>query len=691
MRSEFIPLVEGLRELCPDNVAAVDFETYYSKTCSVQGIGNWAYCRHPEWDSYMVSIFAPSVGVSYVGDPKDAPWDKISGMIWLAHNANFDRHVYERLQELGTVTQEVAPEVWHDTADLAVWSHLPRNLKGAIFYGFGVKLSKASRTNAKGKRWPADFTEEEQADMLAYADDDAVGCWLLWAKFAKDWPEHERKLSLHTSNIEFRGIPVDKDQIEAAISVLKTALWAIEKEIPWVHDKDGKGKPFALGSPRGMARECFKRGIPAPKTTAIKNKEFLEWLDQYGEAVPAIMELSRHRRINRALKTYENLLARLRPDGRAALGLKYFGAEKTGRWSGTDGFNLQNMAKSPLYFDSEYKWIDPGPFGKKPEGAEHACDLRACIVAAPGRKLGISDLSQIEPRVLAWVIQDKVFLDACARGISPYEAHAIASMGYTQDPETKLKDKDPDLYALAKARVLALGYQAGWQKFIEMARGYLGSEAEFLKVFGADVTEEQSEEFIAYQNWMVDTLDNKAAKTVLREWPMLEQQDRNIWVNSWLQVSDFRETNPLIANKREKNGPLGIWQKLQNALEVSETSGTYETGLPSGRSLMYYEVSSARGWGARQANPMSRKTNVYGGKLTENLVQAIARDVFSLGILRLEDAGYQVLFSVHDEAIVDMPEGGTIEEVDALLGRAPDWGKSLPVASEGKLADHYLK
>ena len=691
MRTEFIPLVEGLRELCPDNIAAVDFETYYSKDCSVQGIANWAYCRHPEWDAYMVSIFAPSVGVNYVGDPKDAPWEKIAGMIWLAHNANFDRHVFERLQEQGILSADIHPEYWHDTADLAVWSHLPRNLKGAIQHGFGVKLSKASRTNAKGKRWPKDFSDEEQADMLAYADDDAVGCWLLWAKFASDWPEHERRLSRHTGNIEFRGIPVDQDRIEQDIAVLKTALWAIEKEIPWVHNKDEAGKPFALGSPRGMARECFKRGVPAPSTTSIKKKEFLEWLDVYGEAVPAVMELSRHRRINRALKTYENLKTRIRPDGRAALGLKYFGAEKTGRWAGTDGFNLQNMAKSPLYFDSGYKWVDPGPFGKKPEGAEFGCDLRACITASPGRKLGISDLSQIEPRVLAWITRDKTFLDACARGVSPYEAHAIASMGYEPVEGEKLKNRDPDLYALAKARLLALGYQAGWQKFIEMARTYLGSEAEFLKVFAAPTNAEQRADFLKYQDWLIDNLDNRAAKTVLREWPMLEDQDRNIWVNSWLQVTDFRNTNPLIANKRENNGPLGIWQKLQNALEASKASGTYETGLPSGRSLMYFEVSSVNGWCARQANPSARKTNVYGGKLTENLVQAIARDVFSLGILRLEDAGYQVLFTVHDEAIIDMPDGGSIEEVDKLLGMPPEWGPSLPVASEGQLANYYLK
>jgi hypothetical protein len=687
MRPEISTLVEGLRELCPDGVAGVDFETYYDKTCSLKVDGNWAYCRHPDWDCYLVSIFAPSAGVFFVGSPKDAPWDQIAGMVWLSHNSNFDRHVYERLVEVGTI-KAVPYSVWHDTASLSVYCHLPRNLKGAVKYAFGFDVSKASRTNANGKRWPNEFTEEERAAMLEYAGDDAVFCWCLWAQFASQWPEHERQLSLHTGEMEFRGIPVDVDLIEKNIGILKNALWKIEQTIPWLTDKDAKGKPYALGSPRAIERECFKRGVPAPSTTAIKNKDFLDWLDEYGEHVPALMDLSRHRRINRALKAYETLRRRIRQDGRAALALMYFGADKTGRWSGTSGFNLQAIAKSPLLFDGEFSWVEPSAFGPSPENVEWTCDMRACFVASKGRQLAIPDLSQIEPRVMAWVIRDHVFLEACRSGQSPYEAHARASMGWNAG---KLKAEDPMTYALAKARVLALGYGAGWMKFIEMAFTYLGSEEVFLAIFGKDTSEEQREAFLEYNRWLLKEHKNKAAGKVLREWPTLTDSEKNVWVNSWYQVKDFRTNNPLIANSNLKNGPLGIWKKMDDAFRAAEAVGTYEVELPSGRSLMYYSVTSAKGWSARQGNPDGRRTYLYGGKIVENMIQAISRDVFALGILRLEAAGYEVLFTVHDEVIVDMPDWGSLEEITDLLARPPEWAKSLPVAAEGQLSPHYLK
>ena len=686
MRPDLSPLVEGLRELCP-NTAAVDFETYYSKDCSVQTDGNWAYCQNPEWDAYMVSIYAPGIDLEYVGPPRDAPWEKISGMTWLAHNANFDRHVYERLVEQGLIP-EVAYKVWHDTADLAVYSHLPRALASAVKTSFDLSISKAARSNAKGKRWPLDFSETEQHVMLDYAMDDAVLCMALWGKHAGGWPQHERDLSLHTGNIEFRGVPVSREQIEKNLEILQTALWAAKKKIPWHDETDQKCKPVALGSPKAMERECFRRGVPPPKTTALKEKAFIDWLDDYGELVPSIRDLSRYRRINRAIKVYQSLLKRIRPDGMASLSLKYFGADKTGRWSGTSKFNLQNMAKAPIYLDKDFGWLDTGVFGAAPDGAVYVVDMRSCIVALPGHTLGISDLSQIEPRMLSWVIQDRVFLAACAAGQSPYEAHARASMGWTGGV---LKKENPDIYALAKARVLALGYGAGWQKFIEMARGYLGSEEAFLEIFAKDTDEDQRAGFINYNEWLTDKLNNKAAKTVLREWPMVDDQTKDIWVNAWIQVTDFRKSNPLLASKK-LDGPLGIWEKLDAAFKkAADTSGFYETAMPSGRSLHYYDVTSSRGYQCRQNNPNAVPTRMYGGKLTENLIQALSRDAFALGILRLEQAGLKVLFTVHDEAVVDLPPGRSIDEVNTLLAQPPPWAKSLPVAAEGESSVFYQK
>lgn len=663
-----------------DSFVAIDFETFYrsertarkggKNPCTVELEGNWGYCRNAEWEAYLVSIYAPDV--QYVGEPRYAPWEKLEGRVWLAHNRNFDRHVYERLVEQGKVPQ-IAYADWHDTADLGVYCNLPRALANAATCAFSVQLDKAVRTNMDGVRWQQ-VPAEERKRVLDYALDDAALCWLLWARFSERWPFHERQASLHTGEIEFRGIPVDQEAINQDISTLETALWATRKRIPWVDSEDEKGKPVALRSKKALDMECLKCGVTPPKSTAAKSKEFLEWLDEYGERVPAVVELGRFRRIDRTLSVYRALKARIRPDGRAALGLKYMGAAKTGRWSGANKFNLQNLMKAPLCFDGDFNWMD------SQQGAAYVVDVRARVVAGPGKKLIIADLSQIEPRVLNWMVRNRQFLDLCAQGMSPYEAHARSSMNWTGG---NLKKEDPKLYALAKARVLALGYGAGWHKFIEMARGYLGSEKEFLAIFAAPPPDGMSEKFVDYLDWMSSRLSHASSKTMLKEWPSLDQETKNIWVNSWIQVTEFRRSNAAIKE---------LWETFDTGLKSTAMGdGLHETELPSGRVLRYYGVTRTQGSQARPNDPTAVPSRMYGGLAVENLVQACARDLFLHGILNLEEAGFRVLFHVHDEAVVEADQDADPADVVRLLTAVPAWAKGLPVAAEAEAAAHYKK
>lgn len=684
------------------SAVAVDFETYYDKDCSVKKLGNWAYTQHKDFDVLLISIWAPDV--QFVGHPKDVPeevWGKIAERRWLSHNRNFDAHVFQWCVSKGIIPDEVAgpqgmcdvlPELtwvgkelvydWQDTADLAVWSHLPRSLAQAAAYGLGTRMEKKVRADMEGKRI-ADLSPEEYKAFCDYALDDGPPCWALWQKYGQQWPVHERLLSLHTGNIEFRGIPVNWELVDQGIHVLNTAKWKIEKKVPWINDNDEKGKKYKLGSPRAIARECAKFGVPIPESTSIKSEAFQEWLEEYGDVVPSLRELSRYRRTNNVLKRLETLKTRRRPDGRAALSLKYGGAEKTMRWSGTAGFSLHNMQRAPLFFDAECEWLSNS------KGAVYSVDIRKCLVASPGNMLAIADLAQIEPRTLNWIVANKTFLDLCAQGMSPYEAHARASMGWTGG---KLKKENPQLYALAKARLLALGYGAGWAKFIYMAKTYIVDkdgifdEPAFDEIFAVPVTAEQTERFLSF----LEFCEKKQEIALFNE--ELSEKERNIWVNAWLQVMDFRTSNPLLAGKENpKTGAKdGLWQFFDKSFKASLKDGTYENELPSGRSLMYYDISS-RGWFAKQGSPAGRPVRVYGGLLTENFVQACARDVFSLGILRLEAAGYKVLFHVHDEYIIDMPPTGSLEEILSLIRQVPDWAKSLPVDAEAELSPFYKK
>ncbi len=682
MRDEIRRMLAEEQGSRPDGATfvAIDFETFYRSErlarregkppCSADTQGSWAYCQHPEWEAYLVSIYAPDV--QYVGDPRRAPWHKLYHRTWLSHNAGFDRHVYERLVEQEIVLP-VDYKEWHCTADLAVYSKLPRALKDASFHAFGITLDKTVRGNMDGVRW-ASVPPDERQRVLDYALDDAAICWLLWARYSSRWPEIERWGSLHTREIEFRGIPVDRATVDQDIAVLEAALWVAQKHIPWVDTEDENGRPIALRSKAALDRECMRCGVTPPRTTAQKSKEFLEWVDEFGEKVPAVLELGRCRRIDRALSVYRALKARIRPDGRAALGLKYLGAAKTGRWSGANKFNLQNLMKAPLMFDADYGWSDAI------DGAEHIVDVRSCITAGPGRKLIIADLAQIEPRILNWIVGNAQFLELCAQGMSPYEAHARSSMGWTGG---NLKKEAPAIYALAKARVLALGYGAGWHKFIEMARGYLGSEAQFLEIFAAKPTQRQVDDFLGYLAWQKQRFNHAMSDKMLAEWATLDEQTQSIWVNAWLQVTEFRQSNDKIR---------ALWTRLDSELiSSSNDGGVHETELPSGRVLTYYDVSRAQGSKARPNDRNAPPSRIYGGLMVENLTQACARDVFLAGIRNLEDAGYRVIFHVHDEVVVEADASASRADVVRLLTTMPAWAKSLPVAAEAEETDCYKK
>ncbi len=688
MRPTIRQIVDGLMPTA-DNAVVVDFETYYDAECSVAVLGNWAYTQHPKFDCYLVTIFGR--GVDFVGHPAEAPWREIHGRTWVAHNAGFDSAMYDWCQRVNAAPKDVSPSCWVDTADMAPFFGYPRNLSGASSTMFGVSLDKGVRDVTMKEKYWHQFTSAEQDAVMAYAGDDAIA-WCIYQKFYPTWPEFERALSQHTFLSARRGVGCDREQIDSDIQTLNTAEWRLKQSIPWLDDVDEKGKPYKLRSPRALQRECDRAGVPTPETTDIKKQEFLDWLDEYGDKVPAVSTLSKLRRVSRQLSVYKSMRARIKPDGRIDAGLKYYGAEATGRWAGVAGVNLQNFLKTPITLDSEFNWIDYSPT------AAHRLDIRSCLTPAAGKKFIIADLSQIEPRVLNWIIGNREFLLNCAAGQSPYEAAARADGAWTKPESLKAAAKTDksaaSLYALYKARILSLGYQAGWRKFIDMAHGYVGDEV-FRQIFEAPVSERDEADFIRYLQYLVDKMANRDARRDLRLINELlsgatvedgiTRTDLNTWVNSWLQVTAFRQANPLLTDKK-----TGLWSRLGSEFDGSMKDGLYELPLPSGRSLFYFDLSDVRGTTARRIRG-GKPDRVYSGLITENFTQAIARDCFAHCILQLECAGMPIVFHVHDEAILEVDESVTVDDVLKVMRQVPAWAAGLPVDAEAEEAACYKK
>ncbi len=631
---------------------SIDFETFFSRKLkySLKKMIAAQYCGHSLFDAYIVSVCD---GKScWAGHPRDLNWAALDGKTWLSHNQYFDSTVYAELVKRGIVPV-VKQDGWYCTANMTSYLCNRRALDQAVEHLLKIKLSKQARSDSDGKHWPEDFSEDERAAMLDYARKDAFYTWTLWDKFNRQWPVHERALSALTIRQGQRGVQINRELLDSFIMRSFDMKAATEKLIPWIADAGwDEDDEFNLKptSTKCIAEQCRRSGIPCPPIKADEGEEaYQEWEDTYTLSHSWVAALTSWRSINKLFKTFNTAYERLRPDGTLPFGLKYFGAH-TGRWSGAEGINFQNFRRKSVLanelglLETNEDRVDQAlsqfeESGKYPEWVKYPLDFRHLIIPRPGKKMIVSDLAQIEPRVLAWLCKDGTMLEAIKSGMSIYEAEARFSMGFSGD---KLP-KNTMVYQEAKARRLALGYGAGWKKFIVMAQQYTGLK----------LTDERSQEVVAA----------------------------------------FRSQNPKI---------VGLWDQLDSAFKRS-VGGDFTMTLPSGRKMLFRDVRCGiKIERDEQGNPKrktvftceigGRRVETYGGKLTENVDQAASRDVFAGHLLALDDTpGIDVLFSSHDEAITECDENIKPSDVEEIMSVTPEYMPGLPVGAEAKEVPHYVK
>ncbi len=527
------------------SVVAVDFESFYGKGCDIKSLGQWHYLNDPRCDIYLMGVVGE--GIEWAGHPKDFDWSLLHGKFIVAHNLSWDGLVLAKLARDGVIPDHIEFAGGGCTANLSVYLGAPRNLAGAARELLGVDVTKDLRTWMKGRTWQ-DAVDAGRADeMRDYVIRDARTCFDLWQQHSHEWPENERELAHLTMTSGWRGVRIDTELADQAVASLDLVMWQARNDIPWA---DGDAAVLSIKS---LGEHCRANSIPPPPSTSEDDPACAAWENIHGEKFPWVAAMRTFRKTNALREKLRVMKDRIRPtDGCMGFGLKYFGAH-TGRWSGDSGFNCQNL----------------------PRGESYGADLRGCIVPRPGKEFIICDLSQIEPRVLAWLCGDTVLLDQLADGVPLYEAHARATMGWTGG---NLKKENAELYSLAKARVLGLGYGCGPERFVEVARTMAG----------------------------ITISSQEATRT----------------------VESFRGSNRKIT---------ALWNQLQNDFKRS-SGGDFVVELPSGRKLTYRDVRSSGGWTARVERG-SRRIPFYGGKLCENCLGEGTEVLTNSGWMPIEQVG----------------------------------------------------
>jgi DNA polymerase len=587
----------------------------------------------------------------------------------VAHNAmSFERVIWRHILAIRYGWPEPALEQWHCTGALAAAMALPRTLDAAA-----KALGLSAQKDIAGHRLMLQMARPRLVEpdgsivwwevpdkvrrLIAYCRQDVEVERALLERL-RPLSNAEREVFLLDARTNERGVAVDLELVGAAEALVAKTQAQLDTELQKL---TGGMVEAATQSGRLLtwlrAREIEADSVDKPAVAELLDTDL-------PDDVRRVLEV-RAEAARSSTAKLQAFRARTCRDGRLRDNLVYHGAG-TGRWSGK-GVQLQNLPRPSIVADTEAAitairqreeawWIDA--FHGPPLGVVSDC-LRGMLIASSGMELTAADFAAIEPRVLAWLAGQRHLIRLFATGGDAYR-HMAAEI-YVRSADAIAKGSVER--QLGKQAVLGCGYGLGAPKF-RTTCAKAGIQ-----------------------------IDEGLAERV---------------------VQTYRTTNDRIG---------ALWRELEHAalraveqpgLTVPAAAGRVRFRikgdflwliLPSGRPLAYAkprieDVETPWGelrpqvtyLGVNSVTPAWERQNAYGGKWTENVVQAVARDLLAAAMLRLEQAGYPIVLTVHDEIVAEVPAcSGSVEEFEAIMCQLPDWATGCPVAAEGWRGLRYRK
>jgi DNA polymerase len=623
----------------------IDFET--RSEVDLKKVGIWEYSKHPSTEVLCIA-YKLGDAETKVSTPDDLILPP--HLTYWAHNALFEYCLWLNCGCVKYDWPKPDLEQWHCTAAQAAYHSLPRSLDGACSalelpvqkdmggHKLMLKMCKPRRpTKTNDAKW-----HESEADLnrlAKYCAQDVEAEYAL-AHALDPLPESERELWLLTQRLNLRGVGVDAETVQAGIEISRKIEKSANKQIHYYTD----GAVQTCGQVARIGEWCAEQGHSLNDCSAATIAEALADPD-LDPTVQQVLQL-RQTASKSSLKKLQAISDRAGTDARVRDLLLYYGAG-TGRWAGM-GVQPQNLPRCSFNPDDlehihrlvQQQDTDAIELLYGPVTSVLSQALRSTLCAAPGHVLIGADYSSIEARVLLWLARDpglKVFKTG-----DIYKDMAAAIFGKPVELVTKSERQ------LGKIAILGLGYGMGSKRFYETCAAW-----------GVPITEGMAQT-------VVETYRTKYEAVV----------------NSWHSIE--RDIKAALAGRNRLNKDV----QLENDFLTIE--------LPSGRKLYYYKPKLVLGetpWGDpvdkityMSVDGYSRKwvrTETWGGKLVENITQAVARDIMAEAMSSLSTQWVDIVLSIHDEIVIEAPldkvEGKKTVLKKAML-TAPDWADGLPLA-----------
>ncbi len=470
-------------------------------------------------------------------------------------------------------------------------------------------------------------------------------------------PEEEERLWQMDVRMNAYGVRVDTGLIGGALSIHERSTEELSRKAASI---TGLSNPNSTAQLLGWLRG---QGTELPDLRKETVSETLDNPENLPEEVKTVMEI-RQQLGKTSIKKYEAMKTACCTDERVRGLTQYYGANRTGRWAGRM-VQMQNLPRNYLKtLDYARKLVKAGNYegvkalyGNVPDTLSQL--IRTAFIPSEGHKFVVADFSAIEARVIAWLAGEQWVNEVFATHGKIYEATASQMFGV---PVEKIVKGNPEYSLRQKGKVatLALGYQGGVNSLISMG------------ALGMGLTEEELPEIV--DRW--------------------RQANPRI-VDLWYQVGNAALA---VMESAQPQAVHGLVFALEGDLLYGQSFLTVR--LPSGRKLFYPKPFLKENQFGRPAvhyytvGQQTRKWEVastYGGKMVENIVQAIARDCLAETLKRIDARGLQVVFHVHDEVIIDAPMETTVEEICGLMAEPIPWAPGLILRGAGFESSYYMK